>query len=92
MSKFIRRRRQRRCICEGEEVPSMLSFKGGRGGMVSKATSLMRRFKAPVALCVSHDLHAAASRQPRSCHVSAASASSHGPLTACIDTCRWRAQ
>jgi hypothetical protein len=48
-----------------EEVPSMLSFKVGRGGVVSKATSLRRRFKAPVTLCASHDLHATSSHQPR---------------------------
>jgi hypothetical protein len=30
-----------------EEVPSLLSFKEGRGGTVSKVTSLMRWFKAP---------------------------------------------
>jgi hypothetical protein len=35
---------------------------------------------------------AVSSRQPRPCHVPAASASSHDPLTACVDACRWRAQ
>jgi hypothetical protein len=30
-----------------EEVPSLLSFKGGREGVVSKVTSLMQWFKAP---------------------------------------------
>jgi hypothetical protein len=35
---------------------------------------------------------AVSSRQPRPCHVSMASASSHGPLTARVDACRWRAQ
>jgi hypothetical protein len=35
---------------------------------------------------------AASSRQLRSRHASAASASSYGPLTARVDACRWRAQ
>jgi hypothetical protein len=35
---------------------------------------------------------AASSRQLRSHYASVASASSHGPLTARVDTCRWRAQ
>jgi hypothetical protein len=75
-----------------EEVPSLLSFKGGGGGAVSKATTLMRQFKTPVTLYVSHDFPAASSRQPRPRHMSASAASSHGPLTACVDVCRWRAQ
>jgi hypothetical protein len=74
-----------------EEVPSLLSFKGGGGGAVSKATALMRWFKTPVTLCVSHDFPAASSRQPGPRHVFASAASSHGPLTACVDACRWRA-
>jgi hypothetical protein len=72
-------------------VPSLLSFKGGRGGTVSKALYLMRRFKTPVTLSATHDLHAASSRHPGSCHVSAVSASSYVPLTACVNMCRWRA-
>jgi hypothetical protein len=66
-----------------EGVPSLLSFKGGRGGAVSKASSLTRLFKMPITLYATHDLRTASSRQPWSCHVSAISASSHCPLTAC---------
>jgi hypothetical protein len=73
-------------------VPSLVSFKGGREGAVSKVLPLMRQFETPVTLCTAHDLHAASSRQPRPRHVTAASATSHGPLTACVDACRWRAQ
>jgi hypothetical protein len=73
-------------------VPSLLSFKGGREGVVSKTSPLMRRFETPVTLCTAHDLHTASSRQLWSHHVSATSASSHGPLTACVDACYWRAQ
>jgi hypothetical protein len=73
-------------------VPSLLSFKGGREGAASQISPLMRRFKTPVTPCTAHDLHAASSRQLQSRHVSAASASSHGPLTARVDACRWRAQ
>jgi hypothetical protein len=35
---------------------------------------------------------AVSSRELRSRHASAASASSHGPLTARVDACHWRAQ
>jgi hypothetical protein len=76
---------------ERKRVPSLLSFKGGREGAVSKASSLTRRFETAVTLCVAHDLHAALSRQSWSHHVSAVSASSHGPLTGCVDACCWRA-
>jgi hypothetical protein len=37
-------------------------------------------------------LHATSSCQSWLRHMSAASASSHGSLTACVDACRWRAQ
>jgi hypothetical protein len=60
--------------------------------VVSQTSPLMQRFKTPVTLCTVHDLHAASSRRPRSRHVSMAFASSHGPLTARVDACRWRAQ
>jgi hypothetical protein len=60
--------------------------------VVSQTSPLMRWFKMPVTLCTAHDLHAALSHRLRSRHVSVASASSHGPLTACVDACRWRAQ
>jgi hypothetical protein len=75
---------------EGE--PSLLSFKGGREGAVSQTSPLTRWFETPVTLCTAHNLHAASSRQLRSRHASAASASSHGPLTARVDVCHWRAQ
>jgi hypothetical protein len=73
-------------------VPSLLSLEGGRGGAVSEAMPLMRRFKALVALCATHDLHAASPHQLRPRHVFVASASSHGPLTACVEACHWRPQ
>jgi hypothetical protein len=73
-------------------VPSLLSFKGGREGAVSQMSPLMRRFEMPVTPCMVHDLHTALSRQLQSRHVSAASASSHGPLTVRVDASRWRAQ
>jgi hypothetical protein len=69
---------------EGKRLPSLLSFKGGRKGMVSKASPLTRWFETPVTLFAVHDLHAASSRQSWSRHVFAVSASSHGPLTACL--------
>jgi hypothetical protein len=60
--------------------------------VVSQASPLMRRFETPITLYTAHDLHAALSHRLRSRHVSAASTSSHGPLTARVDACRWRAQ
>jgi hypothetical protein len=55
-----------------EKEPSLLSFKVGREGTVSKMSPLMRRFKTPITPCTAHDLHAASSRQLQSRHVSAA--------------------
>jgi hypothetical protein len=89
MCKLFERGRRRRCAVKEKKEPSLLSFKGGREGAVSQTSPLMRRFETPVTLCTMHDLHAALSRRPRSRHASAASASSHGPLTTRIDACGW---
>jgi hypothetical protein len=83
---------RRQCAVKEKKEPSLLSFKGGREGVVSQTSPLMRRFKTPVTLYTAHDLHAALSHRLRSRHASAASTSSHGPLTTRIDACRWRAQ
>jgi hypothetical protein len=89
---FGRGGRQRRCAMKEKKEPFLLSFKGGRVGAVSQASPLMRQFKTPVTLCTVHDLHATSSRRLRLRHASVASTSSHSPLTARIDACRWRAQ
>jgi hypothetical protein len=92
MCKLSGKGRQWRCAVKEKREPSLLSFKGSREGMVSKMSPLTRWFEMPVTLCTLHDLHAASSHQPRSRHVSTTPASSHGPLTARVDACRWRAQ
>jgi hypothetical protein len=90
--KLFERGRRRRCAVKEKKEPSLLSFKGGREGAVSQTSPLMRRYEMPVMLCTAHDLHAALSCRLWSCHVSVASASSHGPLTTRVDACCWRAQ
>jgi hypothetical protein len=74
-------RRRWRCAVKEEKEPFLLSFKGGREGAVSEMSPLMRRFEN-ARYSTTHDLHAASLRQLQERHVSAASASSHGPLTA----------
>jgi hypothetical protein len=46
MRKFFRKgERWRRCAVKEEKEPSLLSFKGGRKGAVSKTSPLMRWFE-----------------------------------------------
>jgi hypothetical protein len=90
--KFVKRNWWRQCVSvQVEKEPSLPSLKGGRGGTVSKVASFMRRFKTPVAICAANDLLAVSSRRSGSHHLASASVSSHGPLTECVDACRWRA-
>jgi hypothetical protein len=91
--KFVKRNWWRLCVSvQVEKEPSLPSLKGGRGGTVSKVASFMRRFKTPIAMYVANDILAISSRRSGSRHLASASVSSHGPLTACVDACCWRAQ
>jgi hypothetical protein len=67
-----------------EKEPSLLSFRGGREGAVSETSPLMRWFEnARYSTHYTRSPHRFASlRQLQERHVSVASASSHGPLTA----------